>query len=542
MGAGLFAMLSMAAGCNDKDAKRKLVSFQPGEVEITQYQGESTLFTVRASLRRAPEGAVHAFLDFPDGVIKSILPLTQDGLRYSSTLAVSEALGSGTHKGFIGLRLCRDPDCVEQYPGSPFSLPYSIVNLSHTNLTPLATLAVSDWATHQGNARHTGYVPAAFEAARFSLRWLWKVPGPENEIPMLNNATVGNGVVYLTSHRPLVGEEVRLYAVAEQDKSLLWSKGLGIYQASSAALSSDTVAVMTNDSSNSYLLGFDPADGAARFSRQASSTQLPSPMAPVIADGTLFTAVSAFSTNNISAFDAISGAPVWASDNGTTASYSPAIGGNTLYFYAMGSACQSCFRGLKALSLDTGALLYQIADTDFTGSSNRVTPMLVDANTIVTLSNWYDGDETGPNRLLRFDLVGRDVDWSVAGEFVGFPAFANGVVYVMNAGTGGLEARDLDDGSLLWSWQAGAADRNEEGVAGFYGNVVVTDSHVFFSTSQRVVAVNLVTHREEWAYPHRGSLSLSASGVLYIVRDDGYTDPVSGAFINNGFVAAVNLQ
>jgi outer membrane protein assembly factor BamB len=117
----------------------------------------------------------------------------------------------------------------------------------------------------------------------------------------------------------------------------------------------------------------------------------------------------------------------------------------------------------------------------------------------------------------------------VAGRFSREPAFANGVLYVVNGSQ--LEARRESDGALQWSWSP--AETTLTPFDGLSSNVVVTDNLAFVSTASAVYAVDLVTHQAVWSYPKAGRLALSPRGVLYIVTPAGTTV---------ASVIAINLQ
>jgi outer membrane protein assembly factor BamB len=122
------------------------------------------------------------------------------------------------------------------------------------------------------------------------------------------------------------------------------------------------------------------------------------------------------------------------------------------------------------------------------------------------------------------DIATQKLAWEATdGKFIGTPAVANNIIYTINENRFRLEARSLDDGHLLWHWSPQAVDGSI-----IYGNVLVTDNLVFFSTNTHVYAVDIEKRTGVWSYPRSGELTISASGLLYI------------AF--GGKVTAINLQ
>lgn len=537
----------LLAGCGGGggggDVPGNSVTFSPSTVNVTQYAGESQQFSVVADVSGDYSGTVYSRVVIPAGVMTLAVPLSQQTqTQYKATFAVAGSLAAGTYTGNLYLQICHDAACTQQYPGSPFSLPYKITNISHTNLTPLSSLGVPDWTTVQGNNQHTGYVPATFSVQHFSLRWLWQIPQAVAGGTKLNGVVVNNGVVYMTTTMDSPLADMHLYAVSEQDKTLAWSDDIGFgITTASPAISGSSVIVFASLTS-SWLDFFAASDGTHVMRTSVSGSNFNTMMPPLIDGGSLYTQLDGGSLG-IGEFDSSTGAALWQTANGSEDAYSPALGADALYLYYSDHLCGGCggFHGLKAVSRTTGDLLFQVSDPNFPGAGGQdcMTPALPDPDTVISLNACEAGFSSVQNRLINFNVSGRSIRWSVAGRFVSAPAVANGVVYVENAYTGKLEARSLATGALQWSWHSSVS-----GDTDFYGNVIVTDSHVFLSTANRVVAVNLSTHSEEWSYPRAGRLSLSANGILYVVRTDGVYSQQGccSQFINNGYVAAVNLH
>ncbi|WP_373371265.1 outer membrane protein assembly factor BamB family protein [Stigmatella ashevillensis] len=117
---------------------------------------------------------------------------------------------------------------------------------------------------------------------------------------------------------------------------------------------------------------------------------------------------------------------------------------------------------------------------------------------------------------------------------MGPPSVAGEVLYVVNQSLMRLEARSVADGHLLWQWSPG------EGLDDSFkfGSIVAADNLVFVSSAQQVYAIDIEKRSRVWSYPVPGLLSVSASGILYIVR----LAEVSGGYLHEGKVVAINLK
>jgi outer membrane protein assembly factor BamB len=123
----------------------------------------------------------------------------------------------------------------------------------------------------------------------------------------------------------------------------------------------------------------------------------------------------------------------------------------------------------------------------------------------------------GGGNLVLFDSAARAVKWSVPESGTtaidGSPAIVGETIYVHNNGSVQLEARRVSDGEVLWSWSPPWTDD-----FALQGNVVATDNLVFVSTTRRVYAIDLATHKAVWVYPYPGRLAISANGILFVLR------------------------
>jgi hypothetical protein len=151
-----------------------LASFEPASVTVNDYLGELPPVPVAVTLTPTNgAGAVYPRLVDPAGVFDPNPPTTMNGASVSATLYVGTTT-PGMYQGNVELHLCKDLPCTAEYAGSPTLLPYSVKVMAASNLTPLVPMGgAGEWAMHQANAAHTGYVPVTLDAARFNRRWRW---------------------------------------------------------------------------------------------------------------------------------------------------------------------------------------------------------------------------------------------------------------------------------------------------------------------------------------------------------------------------------
>lgn len=434
-------------------------------------------------------------------------------------LKVDPALKPGTYTGQIELRVCKDNPCTQELPGSPVVVPYTVKLTASTNLSALNRIGgAPEWAQHQGNAAHTGYLPVTLDPGKFNRRWRWQPPagvqvGEIHETPSAYIPPVvsSNGSVYAMVQGVFLPPT--LYALSEHDHSVRWSqalKGSTVANIGSPVVDDSNVYLATGWNVDATLWGFDAAAGTQRFSTNFFATSARF-MAPTLANGDLYT--SAGSNAWLLSFRAAQGSYKWGGHVGQTDLWTPAVDAQQAYAY-MAYMAQG---GLYVTSVSDGSRTALIPDPNGYALNNNiyVAPMLTSPGNVIVIT----GAANTGTRLVSFDTVGRSLRWAMTGSFAGMPAFARGTIYVVNGDK--LEARKESDGSLLWGWRP-----DETATAPFplddinqplaSPNVVVTDNIAFVSTSSKVYAVDLATHLTVWSFPKPGRLALSTSGILYI--------------------------
>lgn len=101
------------------------VSFQPASVVLVADKGqagaEQVTMTVTAS--GITEGNLFFGGDGGDAVLADVLPVFETADSITLRLVGRSDLAPGTYTDRLQLLLCRDPNCTDQYPGSPVVLP-----------------------------------------------------------------------------------------------------------------------------------------------------------------------------------------------------------------------------------------------------------------------------------------------------------------------------------------------------------------------------------------------------------------------------------
>lgn len=488
----------------------KRLTLSSASLNFTTAPGEPAHATLAASISGDLVGQqYHIKVVAPGGLVTvgNVYP-TKDG--FSTSLTSSAGLQVGNYSGRVEVQLCREDATVCQHPvpGSPWILPVSVTVQPGANLSPLAPVAgLGAWSTYQGNAAHTGYVPASFDPSKFSRRWKLQVPVDNFVIGGIGagggpgSIAVDQGMVYLTEFDTVRGYDV--VALSEATGAEAWRAPLGkCFGATAPAAANGQVYVLCGDITQTYLAVLDQRTGAQR-SKTLMFGELPETMAPN-AVGTDAYIASSDRIPYLSKFSSLDKQFAWRNmEVYDHISRTPAVDANNLYGYGGGK--------LVAYSVATGVAAWSIADPDYNQYTNRM-GMVVIADGRVFFSQ--------ENRLVAFNPDQRTVAWTVKGVAVSEPACANGVVYTTSLMGQALDARSAADGTLLWSTPLSGE---------VYARVLVTRNLAFVSSDQGTVAVDLGTHQIVWRSSLGGELAISGNGILYI------RNPV-------GTLAAINLQ
>lgn len=353
------------------------------------------------------------------------------------------------------------------------------------------------WGTYQGNARHTGHVPATADPVSFRPLWTATVAAGN----VLNPAASGDGKVFVSTNS-YTGKRV-LAALDARTGAQLWSRDFGaIDGVHPPAYGGGRVYVTTSGHSDSYLWSFDASTGAEHI-RSAYRNQWSHYFAPVVTEQTVYMAGGYY--GGMYAFRTLDGAQEWFFQTNQYDLWTPAVADGLVYAYT-GSYSPK----LSVVSAATGALAYEIPDPAFSwnGWSMNVAPVLGSMQNVLA---------TQGNRLLSFDLAGRRIGWQLSGTYTGSVTVAEGVLYVFNNGR--VEARAEADGAFLWGWSP------PEGKP--FGTMIVTRNLLFVSTGANTYAVDLAARRHVWSHPAGGHLALGDDGILLIAQANGSVSAVA---------------
>ncbi|MFL6675904.1 MAG: PQQ-binding-like beta-propeller repeat protein [Massilia sp.] len=481
------------------------LTLTPPSANLTTYEGEALTFKITAKSSKTFSKPVNIAIRDKVGVISTDVKISSNSdLEYAAALQTSTVLKVGEYATNLELWLCEDDPTVCKTPleGSPWIIPLNVSVKSGTNLTPLKNLPqMANWSTYQGNASHTGYVPASFDVTKFSRRWT--LPASESTSELLPVTHDGGKVFAVFSGR--FAAQSTLLAISEDTGKEVWRVELGaLHRVNPPAAGNGKVYVTSTGHQDTFFWVFDQATGAL-LSKKSMASQWETYLAPTIYGDTVYTdsgyygGMSKFST---STYELLWGNFTLPQYDGWT----PAVDGTYAYAYLGGS--------VYAVRVDDGTTAYTINDPENQWSGYT--------GPVIVLSGKQKGFVVNGGRLVAFDLDSRTRAWSANGTAVGQPAFAKDVVYVLNANGTVLEAHAASNGSLLWT-------SNSVGDAGRFNKLIVTDNLAFISSAEATLAIDLNTHKTVWQYPLGGELSISDRGVLYI----------GGA---NRKLAAVNLQ
>ena len=364
----------------------------------------------------------------------------------------------------------------------------------------LSVPVVSAWATYQGNASHTGFVPLILDPANFSERWNTSLFSGR----ALNPVAVADGKVF-ASENTYFGTNQSIAAINATDGGVIWEKGYGnIHSIDPPAYSDGKVYFQTGGHADSFLRGLDAASGnlvfQSGFSNQWSRYYAPTPYA-----GNIY--INGGSYGGAYGFDGTTGSELWFTSLSQYDQWTPAVDQNSIYAYTGGSG------SLSVINRTTGLLEYSIPDASYSwsGYSMNLAPVLGNHQNVVV---------TNGGRLISFDLGSQAIGWEKSASYTGQASLALGNIYTINAGV--LNVVDENTGSFLWAW-------TPPGSGIVMGNMIVTMNLIFLHDETTTYAIDLDTHLEVWSYPDAGHLTLSNEGALYIAT-------------NNGSLIAVNIE
>lgn len=444
-------------------------------------------------------------------------------------------LPAGVYTGVLNFQLCRDAGCQMKFSGTS-SLPYTLA-VAADNMTTLDPAAgAPEWQTTAGNPQHTSYVPMAVDAAAFAPRWVSRVGRTAGNTDFGTDlVTVGGRVVVA---QKTAADLQALFALDETDGSLSWQKEFSDGGFPSPMLvANGSLYVRTGATGvDTRFYGLDPATGAELFA-PVHAVHGPSGRTPVALDGNVLFKDAVVDPNtgtreeyNLYAGDtgALLTVPSCLRDvemaqkkpSGFLAmTLAPATRGSKAYIasgagievvdFGVAQSCTHLNMGSDVYSdLALGPTDHPLYNTCYSfGNSSPDTLFNVEP---ATLEHWVaQSSGTGACSPGRFAVSGN-------------------TVYLINP-TGGIDARSEATGALLWT-------ASLAGLEAGLGQVVATDNMLFVKGS-RLHAIDTATHKVVWSLGQVGGyLSLSPSGVLYLVNREG------NAFNTQWTLVAINVR
>lgn len=448
------------------------------------------------------------------------------------TFKTVPGLAPGEYAGKIELSL---PATAGLYKTESMGYKVTVAPLAGSMGALQALSGVGDWEGVNGNAAHTGLVPVTLDSRRFTRRWTWL--GASSPRAVTSSPVVtANGLVYISQQSAVPVEGSSKYvttstvtALNESDSQARWTQSVtpdGYLGA--PAVSGGKLAMAGSDS----VYVFDALAGGVPASVRPPNTNgmllgVSLSTAPTFFGGNVYVG----GNNDVQVIGAAT-QTLWSASLGlpklgNVDEWAPAVSADTVYSHAAGT--------LMALNIADGATRFSVAVPGqvlggFNKNSLRQAPVLADAGSVLVLNQRPVAGEAADNSLSLVDVGSRAVRWAVKGQFSTQPVVARGIVYVGNQASKALEARQLGDGALLWSWPLDVV-RDPY----FGGDVIVTDNLLFVGGSNTTYAIDLASRKTVWTYRMGGNLALSRHGVLYIRQSTNLPD-------SRMVLTAINLQ
>lgn len=475
-------------------ADQTWLTITPATSDLVTYETEALKFTVTAKSSKTFSKPVNIGIVDSVGVISTNISLSAiSSTEYAATLETSTVLTVGAHKSNVELRLCEDDPKVCKTPleGSPWIIPLRVTVKSNTNLTALrATPFMPNWSTFQGNASHTGYVPASFDVKKFGRRWT--IPASVSAdggeyLPVVHDS----GKVFIV-YSGYFAPKSTLVAYSEDTGKEAWRADLGaVHRANPAAAANGKVYLATSGHEDTFFWVFDQATGQL-LSKKSMYSQWERYLAPTVFGDTVYTNSGYY--GGMSKFSTVSHDLLWASTSlPQYDGWTPAVDGTHAYTF-IGST-------LYAVKSEDGKTAFTIPDPDSQWSGYT--------GNVPVLSGKQAAFVVNGGRLVAFDLAAKSRLWSVNGTAIGQPVFAKDVVYVLNARGTVLEAHSPATGALLWT--SNSLNGSQE-----FRRLIVTDNLAFVGSDTTTLAIDLATRKVVWEYAMAGDLSISNRGVLFI--------------------------
>ena len=282
---------------------------------------------------------------------------------FTLLLTTNPSVAPNHFAGNVTLNLCRDANCATPLEMPTVSAPFAVDVLAADSGWPgdhPTTLSrwagVADWSMVQGNAAHTGYVPASLNPDQFTTRWrIAGNPMWNPWTPLKANLTTADGLFYVVSSNYL--DSGVLYARRESDGGEVWRhefSGMSYPSANPAAVSNGVVYAAVGHQNETHMFAFNAANGALVYQSPMSS-QWEGYLAPTIGpNGMLY--ANAGTYGGMYAFNP-SGSQLFFAGQAQQSNWTPVVDSTTVYAYTGDS--------LRLHDPLTGALRSSIVDPHY---------------------------------------------------------------------------------------------------------------------------------------------------------------------------------
>jgi hypothetical protein len=344
------------------------------------------------------------------------------------------------------------------------------------NQGPLA----GDWPTFGNGPAHAGYFPGIVGNSTFALRWRSVVGGS------LQQAAVGGNRIYVTPYQYF--GSAFLTAIHEYSGQVAWQYNFAsAYSINPPTYDSGSVYVQRCDNGgDTHLWNFNAITGGVNW-QAPHGAQWERYMAPTVADGGVW--VNGGTYGGMYGFNQSNGSQRFFLGLAQVDGWTPAYYQGKVYTQV------GMFRAHDPV---TGAVLWS-TDTSTSSGGNAVkTPSIADGR----------GYFIGSPNLFAVDLTSHAIALRIDGNFTGYPAIANGMIYAIS---NNVVAAYSTAGQYVGSYVAGTTLSYQP---------IVTDDSVIVSSATNTCVFDLFTFALKQSIPVAGYLSL-ANGVLYITTSAG---------------------
>lgn len=496
------------------------VSLSPTSVSAETREGAAFELVFQAQVTGDIKGTIVPDIDFDHDLFElrnGIENVGNNVFRIVLTPDAAKGIPGGTYSGQVTFRLCETSSCSTVYPDTTKSFAYEI----DAKLKP--------WTTHQRDAAHRGYVYTSVDLNDVSTDWIFT----GRQFDEFTQIAADDSAIYVSESYG-VNKPASVAAISQETGTLLWRTEFdaSVFQVSAPALAGDKIIVTTaidaqTNNAEQYVL--QATTGNILQTQTIPSTGLPKP-APVSFGNDVYLATGYYEDHLLS-FPVDSATLNYDSSgsDGTVWDFqTPAVDDENVYFYT---------GNLDIFERETGVLKLSIDDpyVDLRGGGYNASPMIDDEGNILTFSgsqqtipSYSSAPSLNHRPITSFDPAVGDTNWSTSETYQHIPAFGNGVLYAMRNRPFTLDAIDTGTGAVMWR----LVEPNNIVRSGC--NIVVTDTHIFFSTDNYVFAVDLDTKEVEVIHGYNGCLAVTPNHQLIIVE--------SKAGATEGKIIALSLK